>query len=215
MRSAPIHNHRRGRKIAKKTVKRPHGRSQPPHHTPFPMIGARYCEMRLVLQSDAYLDGLAVVCVDPLPGDEPLRPEQPRRPDLLHRSTRVRAHLHTQTISNPQPTKQASEAPRRDAPTGGYEGWVSYEAAKRRKVGAVTWGDVRGGGVRRGRRRMPPGCGGRRAPPRVASSSSLSPSPFGNWNPRKWGGCATREVGRRRVAIANAGRWGPPVPTHE
>ena len=59
-------------------------------------------------ESDAYLDGLAVVCVDPLSGDEPLRPEQPRRPDLLHRAPRVRAHLHTQNISKKK-TQPASE----------------------------------------------------------------------------------------------------------
>ena len=70
-------------------------------------------------ESDAYLDGLAVVRVDPLPGDEPLRPEQPRRPDLLHRGPRVSAHLHTQNIStNPQPASERG-TPAATLPTGG------------------------------------------------------------------------------------------------
>ena len=67
---------------------------------------AHACEAGLIRESDAHLDGLPVVGVHPLPSDEPLRPEQPRGEDLLHRGARVRAHLHTQNISNPQPTSE-------------------------------------------------------------------------------------------------------------
>lgn len=63
-------------------------------------------EAGLIRQSDAHLDGLSVVGVHPLPSDEPLRPEQPGGADLLHRGASVRAHLHTQNISNPQPTSE-------------------------------------------------------------------------------------------------------------
>lgn len=40
-----------------------------------------------------HLDGLAVVGVNPVASDEAARPEQPRRPDLLHRRARVHAHV--------------------------------------------------------------------------------------------------------------------------
>ncbi|CAD6213680.1 unnamed protein product [Miscanthus lutarioriparius] len=65
---------------------------------------AHACEAGLIRESDAHLDGLPVVGIHPLPSDEPLRPEQPHGADLLHRGARV--HLHTQNISNPQPTSK-------------------------------------------------------------------------------------------------------------
>lgn len=91
----PIHNHESSQSRVSRV------RNQP---TTFQMVSnntgrAHACEAGLIQESDEYLDGLAVVGVHPLPSDEALRPEQPRGADLLHRGSRVSAHLHTQNVS--------------------------------------------------------------------------------------------------------------------